>query len=151
MVYDRSRPITVCQFATYRRSSVILHTFTNVCSVIILEQGILFISIHTLLHFFRLFIHVACGLSQPVTNCHPFWRPVTDRVYWTCMEKSFGYISVLNITNHILKSMKTSYFADFYIITLERLDKYFTILKGDAKREQSVISWCRNLLGSNNV
>ena len=40
--------------------------------------------------------------------------------------------------NHILKSMKTSYFADFYIIALERLDKYFTILKRDGKREITV-------------
>ena len=34
--------------------------------------------------------------------------------------------------------MKTSYFANFYIITLEGLDKYFTILKGDTKREITV-------------
>ena len=60
-VRDESRrPVTVCQFATCRRSSVVLHTYTNVCGVIVLERGIL-------LHFFRLFICVVCGSSRPVT------------------------------------------------------------------------------------
>ena len=27
----------------------------------------------------RLFIWVVCGSSRAVTNCHPFWRPVSDR------------------------------------------------------------------------
>ena len=57
---------------------VVLLTYTNVCRVIILERGIL-------LHFFSLSICVSCGSSRSVTNRHPFWRPVTDRVYWTCM------------------------------------------------------------------
>ena len=38
-----------------------------------------------LLLFFRLFNCVVCGSSPSVTSRHPFWRPVTDRVYWTWM------------------------------------------------------------------
>ena len=30
-------------------------------------------------------ICLVCESSQPVTTHHPFWRPVTDRVHWTCM------------------------------------------------------------------
>ena len=54
---------------------------TNVCGIITLERGIL-------LHFFHLFDCVVCRSSQPFTNHHPFWRPVTGRVYWTCMLKA---------------------------------------------------------------
>ena len=70
--------VTVCQFALCGRSSIILRTYTNVWGVIILERVIL-------VHFFRLFICLICESSRPVTNRHPFWRPVTDRVYWTFM------------------------------------------------------------------
>ena len=57
---DRDRrSVTVCQFATCRWSSVVLHTYTNVCGVIILERGIF-------LHFFRLFICAVCGSSRSV-------------------------------------------------------------------------------------
>ena len=80
MVCDRSRqPVTVWQFVTCWRLSVAAHTYMNVCGIIILEWGIL-------LHFFRLFICVVCRSSWPVTNCHPFWWPITDWVYRTCIE-----------------------------------------------------------------
>lgn len=46
-------------------------------------------------HYFRtrtmvtilllLFLCVVCGSSQSIMNCHTFWQPVTDWVYWTCM------------------------------------------------------------------
>ena len=72
--------VTVCQFATCWPSSIVSRTYTNVYGVIImLERGIL-------LHFFRLFIcRLVCESSRPVTNRHSFGRPVTHRVYWTCM------------------------------------------------------------------
>ena len=25
------------------------------------------------------------GHHNPIMNCHPFWGPITDGVYWTCM------------------------------------------------------------------
>ena len=64
---DRSRrPVTVDEFATCWQLSVFLHTYTNVCGVIILERGIL-------LHFFCMFVSVVCGLSRSVT---PFGDPL---------------------------------------------------------------------------
>ena len=41
----------------------------------------------TLLHFSRLFICLVCESSWPIIHYHPFWRPITDRVYWTCICK----------------------------------------------------------------
>ena len=57
---------------------VVLHTYMNICGVIILEQGIL-------IQFFHLYICVICQSSLSVTNCHPFWQPITERVYCTFM------------------------------------------------------------------
>ena len=73
--------VTVCQFGSRhvggdRASSSAL--IRLVCGVIILE-------LLTSSYFFRLFICLVCELSRPVKNRHPFWRPVTDRVYWTFM------------------------------------------------------------------
>ena len=74
---------------------VVLLTYTNVCGVIILE-----------LHFFSLSICVSCGSSRSVTNRHPFWRPVTDRVYWTCMI--FYHILLTFSGNHLTISNMSS-------------------------------------------
>ena len=30
---------------------------------------------------------LVCSSCLQVTNRHPFWQPVTDRVYWTCMQE----------------------------------------------------------------
>ena len=41
-VHDRlPQSVTVCQLATFRRLNVVIHTYTNVCGIIIVEQGIL--------------------------------------------------------------------------------------------------------------
>lgn len=75
MVCDRSQwPVTVRQFVTCRQSSFILHTYPHVCSVVILEQGILFHCLFVLLADLR-------DPSQTITLFN--WQPIMDRVYWT--------------------------------------------------------------------
>ena len=96
-VHDGSRLlITICRFATCWRLSIVLRTYTNVCGIIILEQGML-------LHFFHwLFVLFAsrCDLSQTVTS---FNGPLRIK----CI--GHVWINTINCRAHLLNLQRYTY------------------------------------------
>lgn len=122
------RPLKTCHFATCRRSSVVLHTCTNVCGVINFRTG-------STVTLFSQIILVVYGLSQPSTKRRPsrntftllsfaylcclhepspLWPPVTDRMYWTCMSTvcETRELAILGLFAVILKSLLPDFAAD---------------------------------------
>ena len=88
------RPTTVCQFSTCRRSRVVLYTFKNIFGVIILERGILLLTL-------LLPVYLSC-LRVDVTRhkLSPLLTTITDQVYGTFMLNIWLHSRLLQLLMH---------------------------------------------------
>ena len=136
MVCDGSwQPATVCQFATCRWSSVVLHTYTNVCGFIILEWGILLLTL-------LLSIYLCC--LGVVMTCRSFWPPVTDQVCWTGWKLAATIMLTSHFLHKVLHEKTKCLFAIMVqkIMSTNNIDTNIDIFSGfvESRRPQSNLS-----------
>lgn len=94
-VCDRSQwPITLCQFTTWWQSSVVLHTYTNVCGDTVLEWGI-FVTL--LLPVYLCCLQIVMISHQPSPLLATSYRSgVLDMYVWDAPKHCLSWLILLS-------------------------------------------------------